>query len=340
MERTLIILLMVTLLTVGCSSTETVSNDPEPVDDGQSQESRSNTEVEKQTDPLTGLAVDDGGIHHPVVMVMINNHPKARPQTGLNRADIVFEVLAEGEITRFAAFYHSVTEGNIGPVRSARPYYLDLAEGFDAVVAHAGGSPAAKERFSQPGYPSIDGIGEDGKYFTREDFRQAPHNLYTSMERLLQGAAEQGFGDQDTFPSLLFSDSSADIVGDETAKDIHIEYGPLYNVGYRYDSAMEQFTRFTQGELHIDRETEQPLAIDNILVIKVPHQVLDDQGRRDIELDGSGEGWLFQQGFVQKVDWKYENGFTRPYKDGQEIPLIPGKTWVNVIPLDAEIHYK
>lgn len=339
MKRLLVILLMVSLLTVGCRSPETVSNDSEPADHSQPSEGGSETEAEKQMAPLTGLAVD-GNINHPVIMVMMNNHPKARPQTGLNRADIVFEVLAEGEITRFAAFYHSVKEGNIGPVRSARPYYLDLAEGFNAVVAHAGGSPAAKERFNQPGYPSLDGIEGDGKYFTREDFRQAPHNLYTSMESLLRGAQEQGFDDRGNFSPLLFADSVKDAESAETAKDIRIVYGPLYEVGYHYNNGTEQLTRFTEGEQQIDRETEQPLTMDNLLVIKAPHRVLDDQGRRDIELTGSGEGWLFQRGLVQEIEWKYENGFTRPYKDGQEVPLIPGKTWINVIPMDADIHYE
>lgn len=332
MKRFVVFWVTIGLLASGCNSDEQPTknvSDPQAVEDGADSEGR--------TMPLTGLTAD-GDISHPVVMVMVNNHPKARPQTGLDRADIVFEVLAEGEITRFAAFYHSETEGTVGPVRSVRPYYLDLAEGLNAVVAHAGGSPAAKERYSQSGFPSLDGIAEDGKYFTREDFRQAPHNLYTSVEQLLQGASEQGFANRGPLPQLTFA-ATEEVSGSTAANDIDIVYGPLYAVRYTYDTAAGHYTRWTQGEMHVDLETEQPLTMHNVLAIKASHRVLDEQGRREVGLTGSGEGWLFQKGTVREIQWKYVDGFPRPYADGQELPLVPGKTWVNVVPEDADVRY-
>lgn len=341
MKRMWLWLSLISLLIAGCRATETSvpSNDLEKETDfAQMEEDRVENEG-KAIAPLTGLAVDEA-MDHPIVMVMLNNHPKARPQTGLNRADIVFEVLAEGEITRFAAFYHSETMGTIGPVRSARPYYLDLAEGFHAVVAHAGGSPAAKERFDQPGYPHLDGISAGESYFWREDFRQAPHNLYTSMEKLLQGAKDNGWADHEHVPQLLFSATDEDIAVDEAAHQIDIIYGPLYDIGYTYDAAAERYTRFTQGEEQIDRETNTSLTMENILVIEAPHRVVDDQGRREIELTGSGEGWLFQKGSMREIEWRYEEGFPRPYADGQELLLVPGKTWVNVVPKETEVTFQ
>lgn len=249
MKHVLLLLLTISMFAFGCSSTPETTN-PEPtVEEPQGTEVPE--ETVQETAPLTGLEVEDR-LDHPIVMVMVNNHPQARPQTGLNRADIVFEVLAEGEITRFAAFYHSETEGTIGPVRSARPYYLDLAEGLDAIVAHAGGSPDAKERFNQPGYPSLDGIAGGGKYFWREDSRQAPHNLYTNMEELLQGAADNEFGGRSEFPQLTFADSLEHMTEGVTAEQVDIVYSSLYEVGYAYDASTEQYARYTQGEVQID----------------------------------------------------------------------------------------
>lgn len=334
MRHALLFLLTISLLVAGCSSAPETTEPPI--------EEQPKTEVPEETvqetAPLTGLQVDNR-LEHPIVMVMVNNHPQARPQTGLNRADIVFEVLAEGEITRFAAFYHSEMEGTIGPVRSARPYYLDLAEGMNAVVAHAGGSPAAKERFTQPGYPSLDGIAAGGKYFSREAFRKAPHNLYTSMEALLQGAEDHQFAGNEDIPQLTFADSPEHVTEGATAEQVDIIYSSLYEIGYAYDAGTEQYARSTQGEIHSDLETEQALTTDNVLVIVAPHQVLDDQGRREIDVTGTGQGWLFQRGKAQEIEWRYEDGFPRPYANGEELPLIPGKTWVNVVPETATVHF-
>ena len=225
MKYAFVFLLTISMLVVGCSATPETAEPEPPVEEPQETE-----ETVQETAPLTGLDVEDR-LEHPVVMVMVNNHPQARPQSGLNRADIVFEILAEGEITRFAAFYHSETEGTIGPVRSARPYYMDLAEGMGAVIAHAGGSPAAKERFTQPGYPSLDGIAGGSQYFTREEFRQAPHNLYTSMEQLLQGVADNQFTGSEDIPQLTFADSSEHMTDGAAAERVDIISSSSYEIG-------------------------------------------------------------------------------------------------------------
>lgn len=329
-----ILIMAICVVMIGCASETTTRQDPaevqlekdEELDDG------------GRRAPLTGLAVNRE-LDHPVIMAVINNHTQARPQTGLHRADIVFEILAEGDITRFAALYHSQAEGTIGPIRSARPYILDLAEGFDAVVAHAGGSPAAKERFGQTGYPSLDGIAAEETLYWREDSRQPPHNLYTSIEALIQGAEEKGFADRQAIPPLVFAEAEgADLAGVASGQ-VNISYGSSYEVSYAYDDAQNQYIRYTLGETHVDLDTQEPLSIDNVLIIKAAHDVVDEQGRRDIDLLAGGAGWLLQRGQVQEIEWQYENGFPRPYADGEELPLIPGRTWVNVIPDDGEVRY-
>lgn len=293
--------------------------------------------------PLTGEKMKTA-TDRPAVMAMINNHPAARPQSGLGRADIVFEVLAEGEITRFAAFYHGEQKGTIGPIRSVRPYFLDLAEGLDSVVVHAGGSPEAEARFTEPGYPSLNEISRNGKYFWRADDREAPHNLYTSLEEVAQGIAANGFTDRRTLPQLSFAAEAVETAAggkvSEKAHHIRVVYSSLYELGYSYDADAKRYTRDTMGEKQVDRESGEVLAMQNVLVIKAKHRVLDNKGRRAVELTGSGQGWLFQGGGVRDIEWKYADGFPRPFADGQELPLVPGKTWVNVIPEDATVTYE
>lgn len=286
--------------------------------------------------PLTGMKGEERD--RPILMVIVNNQQQARPQTGLDRADLVVEMLAEGEITRFAAFYHSQQEGIVGPVRSLRPYYLNLAKGLNAVSVHAGGSTEAMKMVKQEKLPSLDGIHEGEQYFWRVDFRPAPHNLYTRMDMLLAGVEETGWGNEKVEAPFLFAEEGAAVEGKE-ASEIQVTYNSLYKLGYQYDSNSQSYIRYTQGEPHIDNETRQPLTMQNVLVIKAPHQIVDQAGRRKIELDGTGEGYLFQRGKGISIHWENKQGVLLPVADGKVLPLLPGKTWVNVIPDSADVTY-
>jgi len=288
-------------------------------------------------DPLTGLPSE--GPAHPTLMVMVNNHQKARPQSGLNRADLVVEILAEGEITRFAAFYHSRTEGKVGPVRSLRPYYLELGRGLNAVAVHAGGSTEALEEVRTSGWPSLDGIHQDARYFRRESDRRAPHNLYTDLGQLQEAARIKGYGDRETKRVYRFDEEGATSEG-EPAAEIDLVYHRLYKAGYRYDEESGEYVRYTQGEKQVDRETGEPLTMDNVLVIKAKHRVKDAAGRREVDLKGPGSGVLFQRGKAIPIQWESRGGVIVPVRNGEMLPLLPGKTWINVLPEDGKVAYR
>lgn len=290
------------------------------------------------TSPITGTKVSEA-VSKPVIMVMINNHAHARPQSGLHLADVVVEILAEGEISRFAAFYYDHQEGVVGPVRSVRDYYLDLAEGAGAVVAHAGGSPSALDRIRRENSPSIDGVHQDEKYFTRVSFRKSPHNLYADLDVLKQVAAEKNFPDYDGKQAYRFSGSAATAQG-QPAEKVDLIYHKLYKAGYQYDRASKAYIRYTEGEQQIDRETKTPLSMQNVLVVFAKHQVIDYVGHRDVKITGSGKGYLLQQGKAAAIEWKFRNGWIVPYSNGKEITLLPGKTWVNVLPETGKVFFQ
>ncbi|QZT34635.1 DUF3048 domain-containing protein [Caldalkalibacillus thermarum TA2.A1] len=281
--------------------------------------------------PLTGRQVDEP-LEQRIVGVMIDNHPAARPQSGLVHADIVYEILAEGPITRYLALFHSHIPDVIGPVRSLRPYYLDIARGYDAVVAHAGGSPAAKEEVIRTGYPSFDDTRNGGFVFYRSDHRQAPHNLYTGRALLEEGEARFGYDENYEIPALRFK-PEAEAMNGQAAEWLEIVYDSrYYQVAYEYETGSGTYTRYINGEQHTDAESGQPLTASNVLIIEASHRVLDDAGRRDIKVQGEGRGYLCQRGKWQEITWKYQDGVIRPFVDGVEVGLYPGNTWVNIIP--------
>lgn len=288
-------------------------------------------------DPFTGLPSSKPA--HPALMVMVNNHRKARPQSGLHRADLVVEILAEGEITRFAAFYHSQMEGKVGPVRSLRPYYLDLGRGLNAVVVHAGGSREALEEVRTSGWPSLDGIHQEADYFRRETDRRAPHNLYTDLNRLREAARAKGYGERAAKPIFRFDEEGAGSEG-EPAKEIDLVYHKLYGAGYRYDEDSGKYVRYTQGEKQVDRETGEPLTMENVLVIKARHRVTDTAGHREVDLKGPGTGILFQRGKAIPIRWENVSGAIVPVQNGEMLPLLPGKTWINVLPETGRVTYR
>lgn len=287
--------------------------------------------------PLTGIGTYNE-VNQRAFAVMINNHPKARPQSGLHKADIVYEILAEGAVTRFLAVFQSELPEVVGPVRSARDYYIYLSKGLGAIYVNYGGSP---EAFDLLQYREItDYIGgivrkgyADDQFFYRADFRDAPHNVYTTAENLIEGAKKRNFSLTKEIEAFSFlSEEEMKAVSGQEATEVAITYSNSYKTSFQYDETSAKYQRYVNGEEYKDRETKTPITVDNILIIEAPHKVVDSAGRRDIDLDGSGKGYLFQLGVMHEVEWKNVHGRITPYMNGKEAGLVPGKTWVNVIP--------
>lgn len=302
------------------------------------------------TAPLTGMPLEEASNRRPLA-VMVNNAPAARPQSGLSQADIVYEVLAEGGITRLIGIFQSQTDiEKIGPIRSIRPYLIDIGESYGGVLVHAGGSPEAYSIIKKQGKQDLDEIGSAGAYFWRDKDRKAPHNLYSSDEKLRQGADKHKFSDEVKIPQYIFIKEETVETGDteeatnqvsnpdpqtgEPAAKVDITFLlKNYVVGYTYDQETKLYQRSMNGEPHIDLNDKSVLTAANVIVLGANHKVLDDVGRISVDIHSGGEAMLFQQGKVIRGQWARSSGDAiRFVKDGKEVPLVAGTTYFNIVP--------
>lgn len=333
------------LLLAACAKEEAPPVEPdEPTEDidGVEEEVPPAPEPEPEPEPqlaaaLTGLPLAEVNNARPITVV-INNFAAARPQSGLTHADMLWEVLAEGGITRIVAVFQSDNfTGTIGPVRSIRPYLIELGEMYNGVLAHAGGSTDAYAILQQQKKPYLDEISNAGPYYWREKFRKAPHNLYTNLEKLREGVAKKKYDAEVVIPAFPFASADAVIAGDP-ATQLEVRFLlKNYKVSYTYDEAAQLYKRFVNGEPHIDLNDESQLAATNLVILGTKHKVLDNEGRLAVDLEMGGEAKVFMQGKATDARWERSNDdMIRIMKDGAEVAFLPGKTIYHIVPLDKE----
>lgn len=283
--------------------------------------------------PLTGVEVaDQAATKQAVTGIMIENSPDARPQSGLKAAGVVYEAIAEGGITRFLALYQQEKPQLIGPVRSVRLYYVDWIAPYNASVAHIGGSKFALDEVRNGKYRDIDQFFNAGSYWRARD-RYAPHNVYTSFEKLDALNNAKGYKES-TFTGFLRKDAQPSKTPNATAINVKIS-GPSYNSNYKYDPASNSYQRFHSGVPHLDREAGH-IAPAVIVAMKVHMtKIFEDGYREQITTTGNGKAVVFQDGTATEVTWsKIDRGsqlmFTGP--DGKPFALNRGQTWITAVP--------
>lgn len=282
---------------------------------------------------LTGVKVEDeAATKQAVTAIMIENSPDARPQSGLKDSGVVFEAIAEGGITRFLVLYQQEKPKLIGPVRSLRPYYVDWLAPFQASVAHVGGSKKALDEVRNGKYRDIDQFFNPGAYWRATD-RYAPHNVYTSFERLDALNKQKGYlkSEFDSFPRK--DDSASE---EPVATTINVTLSSaLYNSSYTYDKKSNSYLRSQAGLPHNDREAGQ-INPKVVIVMRSPMtHVMEDGYRESIRTTGKGTAWVFQDGTVVEGQWNKNSRSEQLYftnKAGEEIELNRGQTWITVVP--------
>lgn len=294
----------------------------------------------KDTEPskLTGVEVPKKLNKRPVTAVMIENSPDARPQAGLYDAGIVFEAVAEGGITRFCALFQEAQPQYIGPVRSVRPYYVDLFMPFDASIVHAGGSAEGLAKVARLKAKDID-HGANADAFQRVSDRYAPHNLYTSMKNLDKVNKRRGYK-KSNFTSFLRKWERP--AQNPTARVIDFNLsGDLYNAHFQYDPKNNDYKRSQGGLPHKDHKSGK--VISPKVVIALVMQYSQSGIYSVYKTSGRGTAYIFQDGEVIRGTWK-KAGTKKQFefigKDGQKIRLNPGQTWITLVSGKDKVSYK
>lgn len=294
--------------------------------------------------PLTGVAVTPAEADRPIVGVVIENHPDARPQSGLSDAGVVYEANAEGGITRFLAFFLEKRPAQIGPVRSLRTYFQDWGLEFNAPVAHAGGNADALDRINPLRMKDINALSFAADGFFRITSRAAPHNLYSTSDKMDALLSRLKFSQPSEFtPSPRKTDAPN---ANAPHPNIHIEYS--YNgfqVDYKYDPTTNDYARSLAGKPHIDQNTGKQIRVKNIVVEMMPTSYGTTRvGEQTVIMQtvGKGQGWVIRDGDVIPCTWEKTAQSLRTKlldASGQDIPLNPGNTWYSIVPVGKSVSF-
>lgn len=294
------------------------------------------TPVIKYYSPLTGnLVADEVATKQAVTAIMIENSPDARPQSGLKDSGVVFEAIAEGGITRFLVLYQSEKPQIIGPVRSLRLYDVDWVAAFNASIGHVGGSAASLAEVRNGNYRDIDQFFNPNSYWRSTD-HYAPHNVYTSFEKLDALNAAKGYTTS-TFTGFSRVDGKPSDTPDATNINITIS-SSLYNSSYLYDKTTNTYARSQAGAPHLDREDGQ-ITPSVVVAMRVDETtVLEDGYRESISTIGSGSAVIFQNGVAINATWHKDSKVGQiTFTDavGADIPLVRGQTWIAAVSNDG-----
>ena len=315
----------------------------------------SDTEVkveEEATKKESNIKIFSSSDDRPIAY-MIDNNKNAQPQSSINKAFVVYEIIVEGNETRLMAIFKDLEEATVGPIRSARHYFLDYAAEYDAIYTHLGLSPKAGDDMSFYGTNNINGqIYDTGaprnaaSMFWRDKSRKAPHNAYTSIETIRHVAETLGYKNTTTKGTPLNyveTEVTLDVEGALEATDVVIPYGGGHKVNYKYDEETGRYTRYSKGRLQTDKETGENATTKNLIITFAKNYNLpdtEDKGRQDVVTTGSLDGYYITNGKAIKIKCVKETRQSQTvYQDlnGNEIEINDGNTWINICPIDADV---
>ncbi len=291
--------------------------------------------------PLDGVLSDPALANRHPLAIMVENHPEARPQQGLNEASLVYETLAEGGVTRFMAVYGPRIPKTVGPVRSARTYYVGWAEEYDAFYAHYGGSSDALRKIPYDKVRNINGMGVGQPYFWRHWYSGvsgSEHTAFTSPAKLYQYADKKGWPKTSSFTVWNFKDDAPTTERPQGGSlTVNFSYGSTFNVKYAYDPATNTYKRSLAGSAHKDRITSVQIAPKNVIVQMTKKIYKAGKKDHDVQIIGTGKAWVYLDGKQiagtwTKLDKKARTIFTDT--TGNQITFNRGQTWIEVIHSD------
>lgn len=282
--------------------------------------------------------------------VMLSNIKVASPQSGISQAGIVYECLVEGGITRLMGVFDEFDAEKIGSIRSARHYYVSLADEYDAIICHYGQSKYTEPKIEELGVDNLSGLSSVGTtVYERDSSIKSPHNVFASYDSILKGTKKMkyrteyrknlvshyNFYEEDTVPK-----------SDTDANTVTIEFSKAYSPVFSYDNSSKEYVRSQFGTEHVDKTTGKPLMFKNLIIQFVKESTMDKVGRQDMDLaKATGEGYYISDGKAVKIKWKKnESEKIMEYYDesGEKLTVNTGKTYIALFPEDkaSQITFK
>ena len=275
---------------------------------------------EPYTNPLTGEVMDEDISMNRPFAIMINNLPPSLPQRGISQAEILYEIPAEGGVTRMLAIFTDISDiASIGTVRSLRPYYAHCAFGYDAIIIHAGGSEAAYSLMSSTGWDHIDGVRET---YAAAPFARDPDRIHNGLEHSL-------FADGATLMEAI-DEKGFSLVHDDEDFDYGLTFTENADDGLYYASQY--------GDKYIDENTGEQVSYKNLFFLSTDISIVDGYGRLEVRTTGEGTGWFVTGGKCTEITWERDDEYDQfryDLADGTEISLGVGHTYVGIMSNDG-----
>jgi hypothetical protein len=281
--------------------------------------------------------------------VVVEDDKRSLPHWGVSKADMLWEMPHEGGITRMVAMFTDVAAvEKVGPNRSARPYLISLAQSFDAIFVHAGGSTQAYKDFKSTGWNHIDGVKGQWDHFFRDQDRRnegvaLEHTMYTTGAEILEATAEEGFvtsrGEEVDYGYRFVEDATP--VEGMAAHTIDLRFRKDgKKTSMRYDAQSEKYTIYQYDRDYIDGNTGEVVEFENVIVIEAQCGVLNDYGALTVDMIDEGKGWFACNGMAIEIQWSRGStsepiSFT--YTDGTPLTFGTGTTYVAVINKGAPV---
>lgn len=279
--------------------------------------------------------------------VMIDNHKDAWPQAGLQKAYMVYEIVVEGGETRLMALFKGADLDKLGPVRSARHYFIDYAMENDAIYVHFGQSPQAESDIKKYSINDINGIAEDGTTFWRVKDKASPHNAVTSTENLLKSAKSKKFKTTSSETSILnYVTDEVNLEDGEEAKSVTMPHSTLQTVKYVYNEEEKVYERYARNKQQTDWTSGNAITTKNIIITFCDNYTLTDsenKGRQGLKNIGTFDGYYITNGRAIKIKC-IKNGRDEKtiYQDlaGNTIEVNDGNTFVNICPINSKVVFE
>ncbi|MGM9594460.1 MAG: DUF3048 domain-containing protein [Candidatus Onthomonas sp.] len=371
MKRLITILLSAAMLLslMACSKAETkpeATPDTEPVAEQDEPEAQPEPEAEPQPEPeapsvdwtginpLTGEPTEEDVSNKRPVMVMLNNLKQALPQSGNGQADIIYEILEEGGITRMLAVYQDIdsVEGNLGTIRSTRPYYVHLVAGMDGILVHAGGSGAAYDAIDDLGITDLDALrGAASSLFWRDKGRlnagvATEHTMYITAADIANYLSTSGLRTEhkDGFSMKHTFSEDATPADGSAANVITVPFSGYKTGEFKYDAESGEYLVSEYGSAYVDETTGKQVSVKNVLIImtRVSSIEGDSKGRLDVAMSGSGIGYFACGGKYIPINWSRsteDSLYEFTTMDGQPLVLGVGSSYVNIVPTTCSVSF-